>query len=43
MNDKTIKVDYLTRVEGEGSIYVKIKNNEVADVKFKVFRAAAVF
>ncbi len=43
MNDKTIKVDYLARVEGEGSIYVKIKNNEVADVKFKVFEPPRFF
>ncbi|HTX18657.1 MAG TPA: Ni/Fe hydrogenase subunit alpha [Bacteroidota bacterium] len=43
MNDKTIKVDYLARVEGEGSIYVKIKNNEVADVKFRVFEPPRFF
>jgi coenzyme F420-reducing hydrogenase alpha subunit len=43
MNDKTIKVDYLARVEGEGSIYVKIKNNEVTDVKFKVFEPPRFF
>ena len=43
MNDKTIKVDYLARVEGEGSIYVKIKNNEVSDVKFKVFEPPRFF
>jgi len=43
MNDKTIKVDYLARVEGEGSVYVKIKNNEVADVKFKVFEPPRFF
>ena len=24
MNTKTIRVDYLTRVEGEGALYVKI-------------------
>jgi coenzyme F420-reducing hydrogenase alpha subunit len=43
MNDKTIKVDYLARVEGEGSAYVKIKNNEVTDVKFKVFEPPRFF
>ncbi|MGA7161168.1 MAG: Ni/Fe hydrogenase subunit alpha [Bacteroidota bacterium] len=43
MNDKTIKVDYLARVEGEGSVYVKIKNNEVTDVKFKVFEPPRFF
>jgi coenzyme F420-reducing hydrogenase alpha subunit len=43
MNDKTIKVDYLARVEGEGSIFVKIKNNQVSDVKFKVFEPPRFF
>ena len=43
MNDKTIKVDYLARVEGEGSIFVRIKNNEVSDVKFKVFEPPRFF
>ena len=30
---KTIKVDYLARVEGEGALYVKISGGRVADVK----------
>ena len=29
---RTIKVDYLARVEGEGGMVVKIKNNTVKDV-----------
>src|SRR5947209_2885362 len=36
MNNKTIKVDNLARVEGEGALFVKIKNNRVADVKFRI-------
>lgn len=36
MNSKTIKVDYLARVEGEGALYVKISGNTVKDVKFKI-------
>jgi coenzyme F420-reducing hydrogenase alpha subunit len=39
----TIKVDYLARVEGEGSLYVKIKNNRVVDAKFKIFEPPRFF
>jgi coenzyme F420-reducing hydrogenase alpha subunit len=28
-NSKTIRVDYLARVEGEGALYVKIEDNKV--------------
>jgi coenzyme F420-reducing hydrogenase alpha subunit len=34
---RTIKVDYLARVEGEGSLYIKIKGGEVEDVRLKIF------
>jgi coenzyme F420-reducing hydrogenase alpha subunit len=34
---RRIKVDYLARVEGEGALYVKIKNNQVKDVQFRIF------
>lgn len=37
MNTKTIKVDYLARVEGEGSLIVKIKDKKVSKVQFKIF------
>lgn len=40
---KTVKVDYLARVEGEGALYVKVKGNEVLDVKFKIFEAPRFF
>jgi coenzyme F420-reducing hydrogenase alpha subunit len=40
---KTIKVDYLARVEGEGSLYVKFKGNTVADVKLKIFEPPRFF
>ncbi|MGD0339531.1 MAG: Ni/Fe hydrogenase subunit alpha [Bacteroidota bacterium] len=43
MINKTIKVDYLTRVEGEGSIYVKVHGGEVTDVKFKIFEPPRFF
>jgi sulfhydrogenase subunit alpha len=43
MKTKTIKVDYLARVEGEGALYVKIKGKQVADVKLKIFEPPRFF
>lgn len=43
MKSKTIKVDYLTRVEGEGALYVKIKDNKIEDVKLKIFEPPRFF
>ena len=43
MSTKTIKVDALARVEGEGALYVKIKDNAVADVKLKIFEPPRFF
>ncbi|MBI3309436.1 MAG: Ni/Fe hydrogenase subunit alpha [Candidatus Melainabacteria bacterium] len=40
---KTIKVDYLARVEGEGALYIKIKDNNVEDVKLKIFEPPRFF
>lgn len=41
--NRTIKVDYLARVEGEGSLYVKIRDNKVEEVKFKIFEPPRFF
>jgi len=41
--EKTIKVDYLARVEGEGAMIVRIKNGQVADVKLKIFEPPRFF
>ncbi|MEW6297046.1 MAG: Ni/Fe hydrogenase subunit alpha [Thermodesulfobacteriota bacterium] len=43
MPSRTIKVDYLARVEGEGALYVKIKDRTVADVKLKIFEPPRFF
>ncbi len=43
MPTKTIKVDYLARVEGEGALYVKIKDKKVDDVKLKIFEPPRFF
>ena len=40
---RTIKVDYLARVEGEGGLHIRIKDNEVKDVKLKIFEPPRFF
>ncbi len=40
---RTIKVDYLARVEGEGSLLVKIADDRVTDLKFKIFEPPRFF
>ncbi len=43
MTNKTIKGDYLARVEGEGALYIKVKDNKVSDVKFKIYEPPRFF
>jgi len=43
MKSKIIKVKYLARVEGEGGLYVKIKDSRVAEVKLKIFEPPRFF
>ena len=43
MKNRTIDVDYLARVEGEGAIHVKVKGNKVTDVKLKIFEPPRFF
>ena len=40
---KSIKVNYLARVEGEGALFVKIKGHTVMDVKLKIFEPPRFF
>ncbi|WP_089718241.1 Ni/Fe hydrogenase subunit alpha [Candidatus Entotheonella palauensis] len=40
---KTIKVDYLARVEGEGALYIKIADEQVTDVQLKIFEPPRFF
>ena len=40
---RTIKVDYLARVEGEGALYIKIDQDKVSDVKLKIFEPPRFF
>lgn len=39
----TIKVDYMARVEGEGALFIKLKNDQVQDVKLKIFEPPRLF
>jgi len=43
MKTKTIRVDLLARVEGEGGLYVKVKDDKVVDVQLKIFEAPRFF
>jgi coenzyme F420-reducing hydrogenase alpha subunit len=43
MKAKALKVDYLARVEGEGGLYVKIRNNTVTEVRLNIFEPPRFF
>ncbi|MFH1699877.1 MAG: Ni/Fe hydrogenase subunit alpha [Candidatus Zixiibacteriota bacterium] len=43
MKNKTIKVDYLARVEGEGGLFISLKNGKVVESKFNVFEPPRFF
>lgn len=40
---RTINVDYLARVEGEGALFIKTKGGEIEDVKLKIFEPPRFF
>ena len=43
MNAKSIKVEFLARVEGEGGLFVKVKDQRVLDVKLRIFEPPRFF
>jgi len=43
MARKTIKVNYLARVEGEGALHVNIKDSRVEDVRLEIFEPPRFF
>jgi coenzyme F420-reducing hydrogenase alpha subunit len=43
MTERTIAVDYLARVEGEGALKVRIQDNRVEDVQLKIFEPPRFF
>lgn len=40
---RTIKVDYLARVEGEGALYLKIHDGKLDEVQLKIFEPPRFF
>ncbi|MGA9115971.1 MAG: Ni/Fe hydrogenase subunit alpha [Bacteroidota bacterium] len=43
MKSRVIKVDQLARVEGEGALYIKIRDGQVADVKLRIYEPPRFF
>jgi sulfhydrogenase subunit alpha len=43
MSTRTINVNYLARVEGEGALLIKISGGQVKDVKLKIFEPPRFF
>ncbi len=43
MTERTIKVDYVPRVEGEGSLQVKVRDGAVEDVRLRIFEPPRFF
>ncbi len=43
MKNRTISVAYLARVEGEGRLYVRIKQGRVEEVQFNIFEPPRLF
>jgi coenzyme F420-reducing hydrogenase alpha subunit len=41
--ERILKVDYLARVEGEGSLFIKMKGDLLADVKLSIFEPPRFF
>jgi len=41
--NRTVKVDYLARVEGEGRLYLRIKDGRVAESRFEIFEPPRFF
>ncbi|GER90720.1 Ni/Fe hydrogenase subunit alpha [Dictyobacter vulcani] len=43
MKNRNIIVDYLARVEGEGSLFIKIRDGAISDVKLKIMEPPRFF
>ncbi len=43
MKNRTIKVDYLARVEGEGRLFIKIIDNKITETKFNIIEPPRFF
>lgn len=40
---RTVKVDYLARVEGEGALYIRVRNGQVRELQLKIFEPPRFF
>lgn len=40
---RTVKIDYLSRVEGEGGLYVRLENDEVRELRLNIFEPPRFF
>lgn len=43
MSERTIKVEALTRVEGEGGLYVKLRDGAVQDIRLEIYEPPRLF
>ena len=43
IKSRTLHVDYLARIEGEGALYIKMDGNQIEDVKLKIFEPPRFF
>ena len=43
MTERTIQVDALARVEGEGALYLKVKDDQVLDVRLEIYEPPRFF
>ena len=43
MSEQTVQVDVLSRVEGEGSLYIKVRQGKIEDLRFKIFEPPRFF
>ncbi|MGE0490562.1 MAG: Ni/Fe hydrogenase subunit alpha [Vulcanimicrobiota bacterium] len=43
MNTRIIKVDALARVEGEGALHVRLRGDEIEEVRFRIFEPPRFF
>jgi len=43
MSERTIKVEALTRVEGEGGLYVRMRDDRVEDIRLEIYEPPRLF
>ena len=43
MTERTIDVNYLARVEGEGSLYIKLDGDTITKLEFGIFEPPRFF